>query len=1056
MRLTDLNINGFGVFHNLRIEGLSPGLTVFLGLNESGKSTLLGFVRAIFYGFPDGRSAENPYLPLSGGQHGGNITFVTDDRQRWTIVRSPGPRGGRVEVHGLNQITGRKDVLDRFVGATNRTLFRNIFAFSLSELQDFTTLHTESVAEALYSAGAGIDPGGLARLKSSLEKKEGELFKPGGAKPQINTLLSRLSDIQREKHELLSSLEQYDTLRTQVSSLSRELKALEEERVGLTLRLKRQEHLLNAWPDWVNRSLTIQRLSELEWIEHFPHEGVTRLESFKARLGDAQKELEEKKENLKRRESELSLLKTDPMILKYGPSIKALQRDQGHFEAVGKELTSLGREIADAEERVREGLKRLGPSWDEGKLLQFDLSIAIREEVRHYREEAGEAESAAARRKDSLDQIASGRRLAEGVLGSLPEPSVKDPQRLKQMKSSSQRLKGLQSRHHSVTNELRYVSEHMDELKAEKKILDEPLVEEEPRSILLPISIAVAMALLFLVWLGSSKGWALAVAVGGLFLLFAFAWWHLKRGMAAKGEARAQGFVLRRDHLDGKIKGLETRRTDLEKEREGLGGEMSALCRDLGLSGMPSEDAVERMDQDLSTEMRHLDRWLEANQQTVQAKRTEEQAMQEMEKAQSELNRTRRQWQEWLEGRGLDPVLTADGALETFSLIESCKEQARHLGQLRERRTSLDETIKRYSTLLGSVLESCQRQPAAKADVLVAVNTLIQEFERAEQAAQKETMLQNEIRGGSESIERLKNKTLGLQEGIRELLAAGATDQEERFRERALAYEKRVALNGDLERYEASIKRLSSILGQGKSVADALSGMSFEELEGQRLRLEKELQEIEEKLDHLKKEQARIEEQSRQLMNDERLSALRGEEEGIKETLSVLAEEWCVLRLSQRLVRMARLRYEKDMQPEVIREAGRFFNQLTLGRYPSIVAPIGENRIQVVCNDNSRKETIHLSRGTAEQLYLSLRFGFIREFSRRSESPPIVMDEILVNFDPARARATARAILDLSREHQVLFFTCHPETVRFFREVDPGVPALEISAGEVRRISNIE
>jgi uncharacterized protein YhaN len=104
-----------------------------------------------------------------------------------------------------------------------------------------------------------------------------------------------------------------------------------------------------------------------------------------------------------------------------------------------------------------------------------------------------------------------------------------------------------------------------------------------------------------------------------------------------------------------------------------------------------------------------------------------------------------------------------------------------------------------------------------------------------------------------------------------------------------------------------------------------------------------------------------------------------------------------------------------------------------------------------MCQDNSRKEISELSRGTAEQLYLSLRFGFIREFSKTSESLPIIMDEILVNFDPERVRATANAILELSQEHQVLFFTCHPEMGHLFREIDPHVPILEISEGEMKR-----
>jgi len=69
-----------------------------------------------------------------------------------------------------------------------------------------------------------------------------------------------------------------------------------------------------------------------------------------------------------------------------------------------------------------------------------------------------------------------------------------------------------------------------------------------------------------------------------------------------------------------------------------------------------------------------------------------------------------------------------------------------------------------------------------------------------------------------------------------------------------------------------------------------------------------------------------------------------------------------------------------------------------------------------------------LSTGTAEQLYLAMRFGLVEHFGREAESLPVVMDDILVNFDPERAERAARSIEELATRHQVLYFTCHPGT----------------------------
>ena len=60
------------------------------------------------------------------------------------------------------------------------------------------------------------------------------------------------------------------------------------------------------------------------------------------------------------------------------------------------------------------------------------------------------------------------------------------------------------------------------------------------------------------------------------------------------------------------------------------------------------------------------------------------------------------------------------------------------------------------------------------------------------------------------------------------------------------------------------------------------------------------------------------------------------------------------------------------------------------------------------------KSPDRLSRGTVEQLYLCLRLGLAAEFARGATSVPIIMDDVLVDFDPVRARATAAVLLDFA------------------------------------------
>ena len=136
-----------------------------------------------------------------------------------------------------------------------------------------------------------------------------------------------------------------------------------------------------------------------------------------------------------------------------------------------------------------------------------------------------------------------------------------------------------------------------------------------------------------------------------------------------------------------------------------------------------------------------------------------------------------------------------------------------------------------------------------------------------------------------------------------------------------------------------------------------------------------------------------------------------------------------------------------------MKEAERYFARFTKGNYvETLCAPTGSDRLLVLAPNGTTKEAGQLSRGTAEQADLSLRFGFVREFVGRSEPLPLVFDDILVNFDPDRAHAAAEAVRDLSNNLQVLFFTCHPETVKLLREIDPGVPVFALNDGRLTKV----
>lgn len=85
MKISEINIDGFGKLQNFNIE-FKNGFNIIYGNNEDGKSTLMAFVKMMFYGSPPAKKNEilkNPrkkYLPKNGGRMGGNIIFENENK----------------------------------------------------------------------------------------------------------------------------------------------------------------------------------------------------------------------------------------------------------------------------------------------------------------------------------------------------------------------------------------------------------------------------------------------------------------------------------------------------------------------------------------------------------------------------------------------------------------------------------------------------------------------------------------------------------------------------------------------------------------------------------------------------------------------------------------------------------------------------------------------------------------------------------------------------------------------------------------------------------------
>ncbi len=161
--------------------------------------------------------------------------------------------------------------------------------------------------------------------------------------------------------------------------------------------------------------------------------------------------------------------------------------------------------------------------------------------------------------------------------------------------------------------------------------------------------------------------------------------------------------------------------------------------------------------------------------------------------------------------------------------------------------------------------------------------------------------------------------------------------------------------------------------------------------------------------------------------------------------LAAEVDRYVPLVFARHLLSEAVRRFERENQPEMIDMVSRLIDQMTAGRYTKFDRTTGSSQgILVRRFDGIERTPDQLSSGTREQLYLAIRLAYVLHYCRQNEPLPIVMDDVLVNFDDDRVRNTLTTLADVAKSVQILFFTCHPHMVALAKEMVPGLQPIDL------------
>ena len=205
-------------------------------------------------------------------------------------------------------------------------------------------------------------------------------------------------------------------------------------------------------------------------------------------------------------------------------------------------------------------------------------------------------------------------------------------------------------------------------------------------------------------------------------------------------------------------------------------------------------------------------------------------------------------------------------------------------------------------------------------------------------------------------------------------------------------------------------------------------------------RLETETAALRERLDALHVTSGQQQQQLDAMTGSDQAAVAAADAQTALAEVKTYSEDYLRLRLAELLLGREIKRYQERHQGPLLNRAGELFRAMTLQRYQGLAAELedGELRLQaLLADDRGRVGVAGLSEGTRDQLYLALRLASVERYAERGEPLPLVIDDILINFDDQRSLATLRLLAELAKHNQVLFFTHHEHLLGLVRRAAP-------------------
>jgi len=1007
MIIKSIFIDGFGIHNELLIDNFTPGLNILFGLNESGKSTLLSFIRSCMFGIDKKKS----YLPLNG-KHSGHIEFTDSHDNFARISRDFAKKQVKIFDRDGSEITNVN--LNNHIFNIGKATFENVFAFGLEELREIDTLNEEKVKQSLYGASLGIDAKLLQANEKLLLANVEDIFKPRGS-TQILTILKKEIDLLNNKIQSSEkNLDEYNNLSSYLENLNQEIASFKKENRELT---EKQKTYLAMRDQFNNVKSYLELQLSLNSLQNTFEFDISLIEEYKNKKSEKNyliKEIENKKSKIEIKKQDIFGFDINYKLLDNKAEFQQIRGYEVYIAEAIRSFPGRKDDIERERNRIKEIKNRIDDYWTDESLKQFNLSV----EAKNFATQTNKKLQKLDLEIEKVNQRHIDLQREVNKLQSSKNFYIEEQNKLN-FKSSDEYnkqynlLAKLQTLKTQYFNAINYIST-ADQVDKENKISN--LIKNSKKLLIISSIVIVIGSLIgFFTNNVSFIGLLLLIAISSVILF-----------------------------INNKVKNPEIR-TNINNVSDfnNIEIEIQQVLQELSEPNLPEKINISYLDQLISRQEVRFSKYDE-NQNQLNRLNSEIQGFNEdLISQQASLNKCILEkeeldssWQSWLENNSIPDNYNPETYIELFDFADKAQESYRKIDELEDRINKMNKQKVEGENALQLFIRENDLD-IDTSSFIVAINKVNESIEENINKKIELDGIEIELKNLQEESNLQNNQFSQLNKELLEILEIAKVSTEEELYKNAEYIEKRnqsqnllTKLTGDIN---LKAREINLDLPEFIKITNIYN---YPDLEQQIQEISEKVEELTNQINQKAEEVGSIKNSISNLLNTDALADLLNKREIKVQELNKQAKYWLRDKALLSLINIAKSKYESEKQPSVIKEAGNFLNILTNGKYSRIVKPLDGDDIKIEDSFKRQKNTDELSQGTKEQLYLALRLGYIKEYCQTSENIPLIFDDIFVNFDPDRCKAALECLLELAKEFQILFFTCHPEILSNLNELN--------------------